>query len=151
MSSAGRIVRRFKEDTIRIIEEEPERLAEVKGISEKKAREIAEQVEGKKEMRNAMIYLQKYGISTTLAAKIYKKYKDGVYRVLEENPYRLADDIQGVGFRRQTRLLCVSVFIQTRISVFVVEFSCAHTECGGRSHLSPERRIVEKIGRDFGS
>ncbi len=56
---AGRIVRRFKEDTFRIIEEEPERLAEVKGISERKAREIAEQVEGKKDVRKAMIYLQK--------------------------------------------------------------------------------------------
>ncbi|WP_461811853.1 SF1B family DNA helicase RecD2 [Faecalimonas sp.] len=96
---AGRIVRRFKGDTIRIIEEEPERLAEIKGISERKAREIAEQVEGKKDIRNAMIYLQKYGISTALAAKIYKKYKDSVYRVLEENPYQLADDIQGIGFK----------------------------------------------------
>ncbi len=96
---ASRIVRRFKEDTFRIIEEEPERLAEVKGISERKAREIAEQVESKKDMRKAMIYLQKYGISTALAAKIYQQYGLNVYRVLEENPYRLADDIQGVGFR----------------------------------------------------
>lgn len=96
---AGRIVRRFKEDTFRIIEEEPERLAEIKGISERKAREIAEQVEGKKDVRKAMIYLQKYGISTALAAKIYKKYGQKVYHILEENPYRLADDVQGVGFK----------------------------------------------------
>ena len=96
---AGRIVRKFKEDTFRIIEEEPERLAEVKGISERKAREIAEQVEEKKDMRQAMIYLQKYGISTTLAAKIYQYYGNGIYRVLEENPYQMADHISGVGFR----------------------------------------------------
>lgn len=96
---AGRIVRRFKEDTFRIIEEEPERLAEIKGISERKAREIAEQIEGKKDVRKAMIYLQKYGISTALAAKIYKKYGQKVYHILEENPYRLADDVQGVGFK----------------------------------------------------
>lgn len=96
---AGRIVRKFKEDTFRIIEEEPERLAEVKGISERKAREIAEQVEGKRDMRKAMIYLQKYGISTTLAAKIFKQYGQKVYHVLEENPYQLADDVQGVGFK----------------------------------------------------
>lgn len=96
---AGRIVRRFKEDTFRIIEEEPERLAEVKGISERKAREIAEQVEGKKDVRKAMIYLQKYGISTALAAKIYKQYGQKVYHILEENPYQLADDVQGVGFK----------------------------------------------------
>ncbi len=98
-SLAGRIVRKFKEDTFRIIEEEPERLAEVKGISERKAREIAEQIEGKRDLRQAMIYLQKYGISVTLAAKIYQHYGNSIYRVLEENPYQLADHINGIGFK----------------------------------------------------
>ena len=96
---AARIVRRFGEDTIRIVEEEPERLAEVKGISEKKAREIAAQVTEKADMRKAMMFLQKYGISLTLGAKIYQKYKESVYTVLQENPYRLAEDISGVGFK----------------------------------------------------
>ena len=96
---AKRIVKKFKEDTFRIIEEEPERLAEVKGISERMAREIAIQVEEKKDMRTAMIYLQKYGISTTLAAKIYQYYGQNIYRVIEENPYQMADHIQGIGFK----------------------------------------------------
>ncbi len=96
---AGRIVRRFGADTLRIVEEEPERLAEIKGISEKKAREIAAQIEEKADMRKAMMFLQKYGISLNLGAKIYQKYGDSVYGVLQENPYRLADDISGVGFR----------------------------------------------------
>ena len=96
---AGRIVKKFREDTFRIIEEEPERLAEIKGISERKAREIAEQVEEKKDMRKAMIYLQKYGISNRLAAKIYQRYGLDVYKVLEENPYQLADSIEGIGFK----------------------------------------------------
>lgn len=96
---AGRIVRKFKDDTFRIIEEEPERLAEVKGISERKAREISEQMEEKKDMRKAMIYLQKYGISLALAAKIYEHYGQSVYRVMEENPYQIADHVQGVGFK----------------------------------------------------
>lgn len=96
---AARIVRRFKEDTFRIIEEEPERLAEVKGISERKAREISVQVEEKKDMRKAMLFLQKYGISTTLAVKIYQYYGNKLYQVLEENPYQLADNIDGVGFK----------------------------------------------------
>lgn len=96
---AGRIVRKFKDDTFRIMEEEPERLAEVKGISERKAREITEQVEEKKDMRKAMIYLQKYGISLSLAAKIYEHYGTSVYRVMEENPYQIADHVQGVGFK----------------------------------------------------
>lgn len=96
---AGKIVKKFKEDTFRIIEEEPERLAEIKGISERKAREIALQVEEKKEMREAMIYLQKYGISIALAAKIYQHYGQNVYRVIEENPYQIADHVAGVGFK----------------------------------------------------
>ncbi|MCI5711884.1 MAG: ATP-dependent RecD-like DNA helicase [Lachnospiraceae bacterium] len=96
---AARIVRRFKEDTFRIIEEEPERLAEVKGISERKAIEIAEQMEEKKELRQAMIFLQKYGITLNLAVKIYNTYGQQLYGILKENPYKLADDIQGVGFR----------------------------------------------------
>ena len=96
---AGRIVRRFGSDTLRIVEEEPERLAEIKGISEKKAHEIAIQIAEKSEMRKVMMFLQKYGISLNLGAKIYQKYGDSVYSVLQENPYRLADDISGVGFK----------------------------------------------------
>lgn len=96
---AARIVRRFKADTFRIIEEEPERLAEVKGISEKMARAISEQMESKKEMRQAMMFLQDYGISMNLALKIYNEYGSRMYGIIKENPYRLADDIQGVGFK----------------------------------------------------
>lgn len=96
---AARIVRRFGEDTMRILDEEPERLAEVKGISEAKAREIAQQVAEKSEMRSAMMFLQQYGISVALGVKIYGKYGSRVYSVLRENPYRLAEDIQGIGFR----------------------------------------------------
>ena len=96
---AARIVRRFQEDTFRIIEEEPERLVEIKGISERKAREIAQQTEEKRELRQAMIFLQKYGISLSLAVKIYQTYGMDVYRIIQENPYKLADDMSGVGFR----------------------------------------------------
>ncbi len=96
---AARIVRRFKADTFRIMEEEPERLAEVKGISEKMAMAISSQVEEKKEMRQAAIFLQKYGISINLAVKIYQQYGMRMYGIIEENPYRLADDIPGVGFK----------------------------------------------------
>ncbi len=96
---AARIVRRFKKDTFRIIEEEPERLAEVKGISQRKAMEIADQVNAKKDLRQAMIFLQQYGINMNLAVKIYNAYGSEIYSILKENPYRMADDIDGVGFR----------------------------------------------------
>lgn len=96
---AAKIVKYFKEDTFRILEEEPERLAEVKGISERKAREIAEQFEEKRDMRGAMIFLQQYGISNNLAVKIYKEYGSKMYEVIRNNPYKLAEDIAGVGFK----------------------------------------------------
>ena len=101
---AARIVKKFGDDTFRIIEEEPERLTEVKGISERKAREIAVQMEEKRELRDAMVYLQQYGISNALAVKIYDTYGMELYSVLKENPYRLAEDVSGVGFRMADEL-----------------------------------------------
>ncbi len=96
---AARIVKKFGADTFRIMEEEPERLSEVKGISERIARDIAMQAQEKRGMRDAMLFLQKYGISNTLAGKIYKTYGMRLYSVMQENPYLLAEDIVGVGFK----------------------------------------------------
>lgn len=96
---AARIVRHFGKETFRIIEEEPERLAEVKGISERKAQEISVQVEEKRYLRSAMLFLQQYGISLNLSVKIYQTYGEEIYGILQKNPYRLTDDIDGVGFR----------------------------------------------------
>lgn len=96
---AARIVKKFGDDTFRIIEEEPERLAEIKGISQRKAQEIAVQMEEKKDLRDALVYLQQYGISNALAVKIYDAYGIELYHIMKENPYRLAEDIHGIGFR----------------------------------------------------
>lgn len=96
---AARIVRRFKKDTFRIIEEEPERLSEIKGISQRMAMEISDQVAEKRDLRQAMIFLQEYGISLNLGVKIYQRYGQDLYRIIKENPYQLADDIKGVGFK----------------------------------------------------
>lgn len=99
MALAARIVRRFGQDTFDIIEREPERLAEIKGISERKAREIGEQLEEKRELRQAMVFLQGYGISVNLSVKIFQKYGQEIFRIIKENPYQLADDMEGIGFR----------------------------------------------------
>lgn len=96
---AGRIVEKFREDTFRIMEEEPERLAEVRGISEKMAMKIAESTISQRDRRQAIIFLQQLGISLNLALKIYETYKDEIYSIIRTNPYRLADDISGVGFK----------------------------------------------------
>lgn len=97
---AGRIVRHFKMDTFRVIEETPEDLAQIKGISERLAFEIADQVIEKKAMRKAMLYLGTLGIGMNLAVKIYKSYGESLYTILNDNPYKLADDIEGVGFKK---------------------------------------------------
>ncbi len=96
---ARRIVKKFGADAFRIIEDEPERLAEIKGISERKARDIAAQLYDKREMREAMVFLAGYGISNTMSVRIFEHYGAEVYSIMKENPYRLADDIEGIGFR----------------------------------------------------
>ncbi len=99
-SLAARIVKKFGRDSFRVVEEEPERLVEIKGISERKAREIAEQMLEKKDVREAYVFLQKYGISNTLAVKIFNRYGMELYGIMKENPYKLAEDIDGIGFKK---------------------------------------------------
>lgn len=101
---AHRIVSAFGEDTLNVLEKEPERLSEIRGISERKAMEISDQIVEKRETRNALLYLQKYDISISLAIKIYQAFGEETYKVLEENPYRIADSIEGVGFQTADRI-----------------------------------------------
>lgn len=148
LALAARIVRRFKADTFRIIEEEPERLAEVKGISERKAMEIADQVNEKRDLRQAMIFLQQYGITMNLAVKVYQQYGQEVYGIIRENPYRLADDIEGVGFRTADEI-AVRVGIRMdsdfriRSGILYVLLQ-ASTE--GHTYL-PEEELIRRTGQ----
>ena len=95
---AARIIKRFGGETLRIMDEEPERLAEIKGISERKAREIAAQTAQKRDLRDAMLFLQQFGVTNRVALKIWKTYNAQMYTVLRDNPYQLAEDIHGIGF-----------------------------------------------------
>jgi exodeoxyribonuclease V alpha subunit len=148
---AARIVRHFGDDTFRIIEEEPERLSEIKGISARKAREIAEQVEEKKDVRDAMIFLQKYGISNALALKIYKQYGMGLYKVMQENPYKLAEDVTGVGFK-------IADDIATKIGIhtdsdYRIRSGILYTllQAGGEGHVFlPEDLLLQKAADILG-
>lgn len=142
---ASRIVRRFKADTLRIIEEEPERLAEVKGISEKMAMSIAQQAEEKKDMRQAMIFLQGYGISMNLSARIYQEYGPGLYSILKENPYRLADDIPGVGFKMADEIAArVGIFTDSdyRIKAGIL-YTLLQAVGNGHTYLPLEELVRE--------
>ena len=96
---AKKIVKKFKDDTLRIMEEEPERLAEISGISERKAQQIAKSYLEKKAFQEVAIFLSGYGISVNMAIRIFNAYGNKVYDILRTNPYKLAEDINGIGFR----------------------------------------------------
>lgn len=98
--TAKKIVKHFGLETFRIIEEEPLVLAQINGISEKKAIEIGEVFHAQYELRKAMLFLQEYNITATFAVKIYKQYKDQTMEVVKNTPYRLVDDIFGIGFKK---------------------------------------------------
>lgn len=96
---AKRIIKTFGKDTFKIIEEQPERLSEIKGISERKANEIGVSFIEKQAMREAVMFLGDFGISPNLSVKIFNEYGQRMYQVVKQNPYQIAEDIQGVGFK----------------------------------------------------
>lgn len=101
---AKKIVALFKEDTLRIIEEDPDRIIEVPGIGKKRVEMIKKAWQDQKEIKNIMIFLQSYGISTSFGGRIYKAYGNDSINILKENPYKLADDVYGIGFRTADQL-----------------------------------------------
>ena len=146
---AARIVRKFGDDTLRIIEEEPERLAEVKGISERKAREIADQVEEKADMRKAMMFLQQYGITQALGMKIYRQYGQEMYGVLKENPYKMAEDIPGVGFKIADEI-AARIGIHTE-SDYRIRSGILYIllQASGEGHVYLPKEVLLKRARDL--
>ncbi len=144
---AARIVKMFGADTYRIIEEEPERLAEVKGISVRKAREIAVIVYEKRDAREAMTFLQAYGISNTLAIRIYETYGLNLYGVMKENPYRLAEDIHGIGFRIADEI-AAKIGIHTDSDYRIrsgILYTLQQAGADGHCYL-PEDRLLARAG-----
>ena len=142
---ANRIVDKFGEDTLRIVEEEPERLAEIRGITIRKAMDICEQVEEKKDMRDVMIFLQGYGISPTLSNKIYTMYGQKVYDIIKTNPYKLADDLSGIGFKTAdeiARRAGVEVNASIRIKSGMC-YALSDASLSGHTYL-PKEKLVEK-------
>ena len=141
---ADRIVDKFGEDTLRIVEEEPERLAEVRGITIRKAMSICEQIEEKKDVRDVMIFLQGYGISPTMSNKIYTMYGTKVYDIIKTNPYRLADDVSGIGFKTAdeiARRAGVEVNASIRIKSGMC-YALADASNSGHTYL-PKDKLVE--------
>ena len=103
-STAKLIIQHFGVHALDILESEPERLTEVVGIGPKRAAMIAESFQEQMEMRNTMMFLQQYDISPTLSMKIYRRFGERTQEVLKQNPYRLVDEISGVGFKTADRI-----------------------------------------------
>lgn len=143
---AMHIVKKFKKDTFRIIEFEPERLAEIKGISERKAREIGIQFHETQDVRQAMMFLGKYGINARLAVKIYNEYGEKLYKIIEENPYKLAEDIAGVGFRiadEIARRAGIGLDSEFRVRSAVIY---TLSQSGGLGHMYlPKDMLIRKV------
>ncbi len=145
---ASRIVKKFGADTFRIMEQEPERLAEIKGISERIAREIGMQMEEKRDLRDAMVFLQKLGISGALAAKVYETYGMGLYGVLRENPYKLAEDISGVGFKKADEIAArAGIRVDSEYRIRSGLFYTLQRAAGeGHSYLPEEKLLAQAAG-----
>lgn len=101
---AKKIVKKFKENTITIIEKEPDRLMEIEGIGTKRVDMIKQAWQEQKEIKNVMLFLQSNGVSVTYAVKIYKTYGNESINIVKNNPYRLADDIWGIGFKTADKI-----------------------------------------------
>lgn len=144
---AGRIIKKFGDDTFRIMEEEPERLSEIKGISERKAAEIGSAFYEKRQLREAFLFLQQYGISNNLAVKIYDEYKDNMYSVIRENPYRLSEDITGIGFKLADDIahkMGVEANSEYRIRCGIL-YVLSNASGEGNTYLPKEKLIPESV------
>ena len=148
---AAKIVKEFGDETFYVIENEPEKLISIKGISERIARLIAEQFDEQREQRRSMMFLQQYGISSNLAIKIFKQFGAQMYEVVETNPYKLAEQISGVGFKTADEI-AARVGI-ARNSEYRIRAGIAYTllEAGSNGHtFLPEDELITRAAQILG-
>ncbi len=150
-SLAAKIVKAFGDDTFNVIEKEPEKLISIKGISERIARLIAEQFDEQREQRRSMMFLQQYGISSNLAIKIYNEFGQGMYEVIENNPYKLAEAISGVGFKTADEIAMrvgISRNSEYRIRAGI-EYALTEGSMNGHTCL-PEELLIRLASENLG-
>ena len=147
--TAKRIIAKFKDDTLRIMEEEPDKLAKVKGISLKKAIAISDQIIEKKELRDVIIFLDGYGIKSNMALRIYGEYGNLVYSIIRENPYRLADDIDGIGFKTADKIaLKMNIALESDFRIrSAIIYGLTEGAARGHTFIRKENlsRVVEQL------
>lgn len=146
--TAASIVSRFGTDTLAVIEESPERLTEIPGIGEKTARRIAEAFGRQREFANIVLYTQQYGIGAGCAMKLYQAYGENTIRAIEENPYRLVDDIFGIGFKKADKIAAqmgIAPDDGFRIKSGI-RFTLSYFAGEGNTYL-PQSLLCEKAGQ----
>ena len=142
---AARIVARFKEKTLEVLDDDPQKLSEIEGIGEKRVKQIIQSWHKHRNIRSIMIFLQSYGISSTYAMKIYNTYGDNAENVIKVNPYRLAEDIFGIGFKIADDIAIKSGI--ARDSIFRIKsgiiYLMRRAEDGGHCFL-PYNNIIDR-------
>ncbi|MGN0798126.1 MAG: ATP-dependent RecD-like DNA helicase [Christensenellales bacterium] len=153
--TAEAIVRKFGTDTLSVLEYAPTRLKEVRGISEKKAFEIAQNYGDIKKMQNAVIFLQQYDISTNLSVKIFNFYKDKTIETVSQNPYALVEDIAGVGFLSADRIafkMGIEPTSDFRIRAGILHLLSEFSDKNGHTYIPKEQLFsaeVDLLGLDI--
>ncbi|MBR5467869.1 MAG: ATP-dependent RecD-like DNA helicase [Firmicutes bacterium] len=142
---AKKIVDKFGEATFYVIEEKPDRLVEIKGITYEKAMKISNTFREQHELRRAMIFLQNFGVSPTYAMKIYKKYRERTFDVVQKNPYRLADDVFGIGFKMADKMAAAAGFSEDSIYRIKagIKYVLSTSAADGHVYL-PKEELMEK-------
>lgn len=146
--TAASIVSRFGTETLAVIEENPERLTEIPGIGEKTARRIAEAFSRQREFANIVLYTQQYGIGAGCAMKLYQVYGENTIQAIEENPYRLVDDIFGIGFKKADKI-AVQMGIAPDDGFRIksgIRFTLSYFAGEGNTYL-PQSLLCEKAGQ----
>ncbi len=144
-ATAQAIAEKFRGETLKVIELEPMRLAQVKGITKTKAQDISKAVRSLRDMRASVMFMQKYGISINLAIKIYKAYGEGTEGQLTKNPYRLVEDIDGVGFitaDRIARSMGIEPGSEFRLRAGLVHSMQDYTETSGSTYITLELLVL---------
>lgn len=116
--TAKLLTKTFGEDTLNVMDETPEKILDIKGIGEKKAQQILESIKKQKSVRTVMLFLKKYNITDSLAAKIYKVYGNDTIKKITDDPYRISEDIHGIGFKKADEIamsMGVELFSEKRI------------------------------------
>ena len=147
--TAKRIVNHFAEETLQVIEQEPDRLTEVEGLGAKRAQIIVKAWEAQREIHNVMLFLQTHGVGTGFAVKIWKRYGQEAVSMIQENPYRLATEVWGIGFQTADEIaqkMGVETFSEKRICAGIQHVLNEAADKNGDVYLSQEALIEMCVG-----